>query len=185
MKMKPKKMKRKKLKTNKRAKAGMRKKMDINSVKWKVMVPITMLGVMLLICSILCIGQLRGMLRSSQTIYPNQIASFVLLINLSQSSAIMHEFDERGIAEKVYVMDKINTTFIHSVLEQTSNRIDDFIKDKITFQPTGKSAVPLMQQRQVPAITYFNKADRGGHFAAWEEPELFSAEVRAAFSSLR
>jgi pimeloyl-ACP methyl ester carboxylesterase len=36
-----------------------------------------------------------------------------------------------------------------------------------------------------PNLTYFNKADRGGHFAAWEEPELFSAEVRAAFSSLR
>jgi pimeloyl-ACP methyl ester carboxylesterase len=36
-----------------------------------------------------------------------------------------------------------------------------------------------------PNLTYFNKADRGGHFAAWEEPELFTAEVRAAFSSLR
>jgi pimeloyl-ACP methyl ester carboxylesterase len=36
-----------------------------------------------------------------------------------------------------------------------------------------------------PNLTYFNKADKGGHFAAWEEPELFSAEVRAAFRSLR
>jgi pimeloyl-ACP methyl ester carboxylesterase len=34
-------------------------------------------------------------------------------------------------------------------------------------------------------LTYFNEVDRGGHFAAWEEPEIFSAEVRAAFSSLR
>jgi pimeloyl-ACP methyl ester carboxylesterase len=34
-------------------------------------------------------------------------------------------------------------------------------------------------------LTYFNKADRGGHFAAWEEPELFATEVRAAFESLR
>jgi pimeloyl-ACP methyl ester carboxylesterase len=34
-------------------------------------------------------------------------------------------------------------------------------------------------------IIYFNKAERGGHFAAWEEPELFSEEVRAAFRSLR
>jgi pimeloyl-ACP methyl ester carboxylesterase len=33
-----------------------------------------------------------------------------------------------------------------------------------------------------PGLAYFNEADRGGHFAAWEEPELFSAEVRAAFS---
>jgi pimeloyl-ACP methyl ester carboxylesterase len=36
-----------------------------------------------------------------------------------------------------------------------------------------------------PGLAYFNEADRGGHFAAWEEPELFSQEMRAAFSSLR
>ncbi|HWM03281.1 MAG TPA: epoxide hydrolase [Actinophytocola sp.] len=36
-----------------------------------------------------------------------------------------------------------------------------------------------------PGLAYFNEVDKGGHFAAWEEPGLFSAEVRAAFSSLR
>jgi pimeloyl-ACP methyl ester carboxylesterase len=36
-----------------------------------------------------------------------------------------------------------------------------------------------------PNHTYFNEVDSGGHFPAWEEPELFSTEVRAAFSSLR
>jgi pimeloyl-ACP methyl ester carboxylesterase len=36
-----------------------------------------------------------------------------------------------------------------------------------------------------PDLAYFNQVDRGGHFAAWEEPELFAAEMRAAFSSLR
>src|ERR687895_153729 len=36
-----------------------------------------------------------------------------------------------------------------------------------------------------PNLTYFNEVDSGGHFPAWEEPELFSTEVRAAFSSLR
>ena len=36
-----------------------------------------------------------------------------------------------------------------------------------------------------PNLTYFNEADRGGHFAAWEEPQLFAAELRAAFRSLR
>jgi pimeloyl-ACP methyl ester carboxylesterase len=34
-------------------------------------------------------------------------------------------------------------------------------------------------------LTYFNEVDKGGHFAAWEQPELFSAELRAAFRSLR
>ena len=36
-----------------------------------------------------------------------------------------------------------------------------------------------------PNLTYFNEVDKGGHFAAWEEPQLFSEEVRAAFQSLR
>jgi pimeloyl-ACP methyl ester carboxylesterase len=36
-----------------------------------------------------------------------------------------------------------------------------------------------------PTLTYFNEADRGGHFAAWEEPELFSEELRAAFKEVR
>ena len=35
-----------------------------------------------------------------------------------------------------------------------------------------------------PTLTYFNEVDRGGHFAAWEEPELFSSEIRAAFRSI-
>ena len=34
-------------------------------------------------------------------------------------------------------------------------------------------------------LTYFHEADRGGHFAAWEEPELFATEIRAAFKPLR
>jgi pimeloyl-ACP methyl ester carboxylesterase len=36
-----------------------------------------------------------------------------------------------------------------------------------------------------PDLAYFNEVDRGGHFAAWEEPELFSTELRAAFRGLR
>jgi pimeloyl-ACP methyl ester carboxylesterase len=40
-------------------------------------------------------------------------------------------------------------------------------------------------EQSYPNLIYFNKVDKGGHFAAWEEPELFSAEVRAAFRSLR
>jgi pimeloyl-ACP methyl ester carboxylesterase len=40
-------------------------------------------------------------------------------------------------------------------------------------------------ERAYPNLIYFNEVDRGGHFAAWEEPELFSHELRAAFRSLR
>jgi len=34
-------------------------------------------------------------------------------------------------------------------------------------------------------LVYYNEAPKGGHFAAWEEPEIFSQEMRAAFASLR
>jgi pimeloyl-ACP methyl ester carboxylesterase len=40
-------------------------------------------------------------------------------------------------------------------------------------------------EKAYPNVVYFNEVDRGGHFAAWEEPELFSEELRAAFRSLR
>jgi pimeloyl-ACP methyl ester carboxylesterase len=40
-------------------------------------------------------------------------------------------------------------------------------------------------QLAYPTLTYFNEVDKGGHFAAWEEPELFSSELRAAFRTVR
>jgi pimeloyl-ACP methyl ester carboxylesterase len=40
-------------------------------------------------------------------------------------------------------------------------------------------------ERAYPGLMYFNELDRGNHFAAWQEPALFSAELRAAFRSLR
>ena len=40
-------------------------------------------------------------------------------------------------------------------------------------------------ERAYPKLIHYNKVDKGGHFAAWEQPQLFSEEVRAAFRSLR
>ena len=40
-------------------------------------------------------------------------------------------------------------------------------------------------RRAFPTLSYFNEVDRGGHFAMWEYPELFAAELRAAFRPLR
>ena len=40
-------------------------------------------------------------------------------------------------------------------------------------------------ERAYPKLIYYNKVDKGGHFAAWEQPLLFAAELRAAFKSLR
>jgi hypothetical protein len=55
--------------------------------------------------------------------------------------------------------------------------------------PEIKSAILRAREswsRQAyPSLYYFHEAAKGGHFAAWEQPEIFSEEIRAAFRSLR
>src|SRR5690349_14903073 len=48
------------------------------------------------------------------------------------------------------------------------------------YQPSRRWA-----EQGYPNLIYFNEVDKGGHFAAWEEPLLFASEMRAAFKSLR
>jgi len=56
----------------------------------------------------------------------------------------------------------------------------------VTVFPGEQYQAPRSWTEQAyPNLIYFNEVDKGGHFAAWEEPELFSTEIRAAFSSLR
>jgi pimeloyl-ACP methyl ester carboxylesterase len=40
-------------------------------------------------------------------------------------------------------------------------------------------------ERAYPKLIHYNRVDKGGHFAAWEQPELFCGEVRTAFRPLR
>jgi pimeloyl-ACP methyl ester carboxylesterase len=40
-------------------------------------------------------------------------------------------------------------------------------------------------EKAYPKLIYYNKLDKGGHFAAWEQPVLFSNELREAFKPLR
>jgi pimeloyl-ACP methyl ester carboxylesterase len=68
-----------------------------------------------------------------------------------------------------------------------------FIEPKNVTVPVAVSAFPGEQfqaprswaERAYPNLIYYNRPQRGGHFAAWEEPELFAGELRAAFKSLR
>ena len=56
----------------------------------------------------------------------------------------------------------------------------------VTVFPSEQYQAPrTWAERAYPNLIYFNEVDRGGHFAAWEQPQLFSEELRAAFSSLR
>jgi pimeloyl-ACP methyl ester carboxylesterase len=56
----------------------------------------------------------------------------------------------------------------------------------VTVFPAEQYQAPRSWTEQAyPNLIYFNEVDRGGHFAAWEQPQLFSEEIRAAFRSLR
>jgi len=55
----------------------------------------------------------------------------------------------------------------------------------ITVFPSEQYQAPrTWAERAYPNLIYFNEVDKGGHFAAWEQPELFAAELRAAFRSV-
>jgi pimeloyl-ACP methyl ester carboxylesterase len=56
----------------------------------------------------------------------------------------------------------------------------------VSVFPGEQYEAPLNWTEQAyPNLIHYNKLDRGGHFAAWEEPKLFASEIRAGFRSLR
>jgi Epoxide hydrolase N terminus len=50
---------------------------------------------------------------------------------------------------------------------------------------TIQKAPRSWSEQAYPNLIYFNEVDEGNHFAAWQEPEIFTSELRAAFKSLR
>ncbi len=86
----------------------------------------------------------------------------------------------------------LTNTAISSARLYWENKLN-FFEPKHVAIPVAVSVFPdeiyaapqSWTQRAYPKLIYFNKVDRGGHFAAWEQPKLFSAEIRAAFHSLR
>jgi pimeloyl-ACP methyl ester carboxylesterase len=86
----------------------------------------------------------------------------------------------------------LTNTGVSSARLYWENKLPFFDPKHVTI-PVAVSAFPdeLYQaprswaERAYPKLIYYNKLDKGGHFAAWEQPKLFSEEVRAAFRSLR
>ena len=69
------------------------------------------------------------------------------------------------------------------------NTVDISIPAAVTVFPGAIYRAPRSwaerSYHQLLYFHYFHEVDKGGHFAAWEEPELFATEMRAAFRSLR
>jgi pimeloyl-ACP methyl ester carboxylesterase len=84
-------------------------------------------------------------------------------------------------AARIYWENKSN------ILSATSEKTAEIsLPVAITVFPGEVYRAPeTWARRAYRNLTYFNEVERGGHFAAWEQPELFSDELRAAFRSLR
>jgi len=96
------------------------------------------------------------------------------------------------------VLDNITLTwFTNTALSGArlywENKGGSFFAVKGVVVPTAVSVFPdelypapkSWAERAYPKLIHYNKLPKGGHFAAWEQPKLFSEEVRAGFRSLR
>jgi pimeloyl-ACP methyl ester carboxylesterase len=140
-----------------------------------------------------------------QTLYgiadsPLGLAAYLLDHDERSLALIARSFD--GVPEGLTrddVLDNVSLTWltntgISSARLYWENKFASFFGVKgVVSVPVAVSVFPdelypaprSWAERAYPKLIYYNKLDKGGHFAAWEQPELFVGELRAAFRSLR
>ncbi|SED36109.1 epoxide hydrolase family protein [Bradyrhizobium erythrophlei] len=129
---------------------------------------------------------------------PSGLAAWILDHDARSHELIARVFDghKEGLT-KDDVLDNITlywltNTAISSARLYWENKLN-FFEPKHVSIPVAVSVFPdeiyaaprSWTERAYPKLIYFNKVGKGGHFAAWQQPELFSGEMRAAFRSLR
>ena len=138
-----------------------------------------------------------------QTLYglmdsPIGLASWILDHDKDSYQLIAAEFNgRRGGLTRDDVLDNITmywltNTAISSARLYWENTLGFFDVKNVTI-PVGVSAFPYeiytaprsWAQSAYPKLVYYKKHDIGGHFAAWEQPQLFSEDVRATFRTVR
>jgi pimeloyl-ACP methyl ester carboxylesterase len=146
-------------------------------------------------------GQIMG--NRPQTLYgltdsPVGLASFMLDHDARSYDLIARAFggEKEGLSRDD-VLDNISlfwltNTGVSAARLYWENKFSYFSAKNVSV-PAAVSAFPdeLYQtprswaEQAYPNLMYYNDLDRGGHFAAWEQPELFASEVRAGFRPLR
>jgi pimeloyl-ACP methyl ester carboxylesterase len=149
------------------------------------------------------VGYALEMKNRPQTIYamedsPVGLAAWLIDHDAASYALIARAFDgETEGLTRDDVLDNITlywltNTAVSSARIYWENKFAFFAPKHVAI-PVAVSAFPdeVVQmprswaEQAYPKLIYYNKLDKGGHFAAWEQPELFSEEIRAAFSSLR
>ena len=139
-----------------------------------------------------------------QTLYgladsPIALAAWMLDHDALSYEDISNAFDGHPVGDltRDEVLDNITLTWLTNT-GISSGRL--YWENKLSFFDVKNVSIPAAvsvfpkelyeaprswAERAYPNLIYYNTLDRGGHFAAWQEPQLFSQEVRAAFRSLR
>lgn len=149
------------------------------------------------------VGYAVEMANRPQTLYgfadsPIGLAAFLLDHDPRSYDLIARTFDGRDTGlTRDDVLDNITlywltNTAVSSARIYWENKFAFFSPKGVSI-PVAVSAFPdevctiprTWAQRAYPKLIYHNKPDKGGHFAAWTEPQLFAEEVRAGFKSLR
>jgi pimeloyl-ACP methyl ester carboxylesterase len=149
------------------------------------------------------LGYAQEMANRPQTLYaiadsPVGLAAWMLDHDARSYALIARVFDgQREGLTKNDVLDNVTlywltNTAVSSARLYWESKLPFFAPKHVTI-PVAVSAFPdeLYQaprswtERAYPKLVYYNQLDKGGHFAAWEQPELFVADLRAGFRSLR
>ena len=149
------------------------------------------------------LGYANEMANRPQTLYalmdsPVGMAAWMLDHDAASMALISRVFD--GKTEGLTRDDVLDNITLYWLTNTSISAARLYWESKLAFFapkgikiPVAVSAFPeeLYQaprswaEKAYPNLVYYNKLDKGGHFAAWEQPDLFVSEMRASFKSLR
>jgi pimeloyl-ACP methyl ester carboxylesterase len=149
------------------------------------------------------LGYAQEMSNRPQTLYgigdsPVGMAAWMIDHDARSYALIARVFD--GEREGLTRDDILDNATLYWLTNTTVSSARLYWESKLAFFAPKHIAIPVAvsafpdelyqaprswTERAYPKLIHYNKLDRGGHFAAWEQPELFTAEMRTAFRSLR
>jgi len=149
------------------------------------------------------LGYALEMANRPQTLYgiadsPVGLAAWMLDHDIRSYEMIARVFD--GKAEGLTRDDILDNVTLYWLTNTAVSSARLYWENKLAFFAVKNLQIPVAVsvfpdeiyaaprswvERAYPKLIHFNKLDKGGHFAAWEQPEAFSEEVRTAFRTLR
>jgi pimeloyl-ACP methyl ester carboxylesterase len=149
------------------------------------------------------LGYAQEMTNRPQTLYgiedsPVGLAAWMLDHDAGSYALIARVFD--GQSEGLTRDDILDNITLYWLTNTAVSSARLYWENKLNFFAPKHVAIPVAvsvfpdeiyaaprswAERAYPKLIYYNKLAKGGHFAAWEQPQLFAQEIRAAFRSLR